>query len=87
MSQVCLEIGDLETLVAFIEDAKRTGLMKDVSLDNVKDCFRKKSFPIRIPVDMNAFLEVAGNPIIRKAFGKKIEKKTVDILNQALRPG
>lgn len=87
MSQVCLEIEDLDTLMAFLTDAKNSGLLKDVSLTQVKHSFSKIEFPVRIPVDLNAVLAVAGNPIVRKAFGKTIEKKTVDILNQALRPG
>ena len=85
MSQVNLEIDNLETLLAFIEDAKKVGLLKDISTEQVKVSFSGKTFPIRIPVDLNAFLAIAGKPILRP-FGKQIEKKTVDILNKALSP-
>ena len=85
MSQVNLEIDSLETLIAFIEDAKKVGLLKDISTEQVKVSFSRKTFPIRIPVDLNAFLAIAGKPIL-KPFGKQIEKKTVDILNKALSP-
>ena len=85
MSQVNLEIDNLETLITFIEDAKKVGLLKDIYTEQVKVSFSRKTFPIRIPVDLNAFLAIAGKPIL-KPFGKQIEKKTVDILNKALSP-
>lgn len=87
MSQVYLEIGNLATLTAFIADAKKNGLLKDISAEQVEMAFRGKTFPIRIPVDLSAVLDVAGNMVVRKTFGRQIEKKTVDILNQALRLG
>ena len=87
MSQVCLEIGSLDTLMAFLTEAKKAGLLKDISLENVKYLFSRKAFPIRVPVDLNAVLAVAENPIVRTTFGKKIESTTVDVLNMALRPG
>lgn len=85
MSQVNLEIDSLETLLAFIGDAKKVGLLKDISTEQVKVSFSKKTFPIRIPVDLNAILAIAGKPVL-KPFGKQIERKTVDILNKALSP-
>lgn len=85
MDQVNLEIGSLETLVAFIENAKKVGLLKDISTNQVKVSFSKVTFPIRIPVDLNALIAIAGKPIL-KPFGKQIEKKTVDILNKVLSP-
>lgn len=85
MDQANLEIGSLETLVAFIENAKKVGLLKDISTDQVKVSFSRKTFPIRIPVDLNAIIAIAGKPVL-KPFGKQIEKKTVDILNKVLSP-
>ena len=81
---VYLEIGSLETLMAFLQNAKNAGLLKDVSLIQVKDCFSRKAFPIRIPVDVNAILALAGKPVVKMKYGKTIEQKTVDILNSAL---
>ena len=85
MSQVNLEIDNLETLITFIQDAKKIGLLKDVSTAQVKHSFSKTEFPIRIPVDLNAVLAFAGKPIL-KPFGKQIERKTLDILNKVLNP-
>lgn len=84
MSQVYLTIDNLETLMAFLQDAKNAGLLKDVSLIQVRNLFSQKVFPLQIPVDLSAVLNVAGNAVVRKTFGKTIEKKTVDILNAAL---
>lgn len=87
MNQVYLEIESLETLVAFIADAKKAGLLKDISTDQVRTSFSKKTFPIRIPVDLSAIIKVAGNKVVKTAYGKTIQEKTVDILNKALSPG
>lgn len=84
MSQVYLTIDSLETLMAFLQEAKNAGLLKDVSLAQVRHLFERKAFPLQIPVDLSAVLNVAGNAVVRKTFGKKIEQKTVDILNSAL---
>lgn len=86
MSQVNLEIKDPETLIAFIEDAKKVGLLKDISTEQVKKSFSGKTFPIRVPVDLDAVLKAAGNRIVKTAFAKTIQDKTVDILNKALNP-
>ncbi len=85
MSQVYLEIGDLDTLMAFLRDAQKAGLLIGVSPYKVEHSFSEKDFPVRIPVNLDAVLAVAGNPIVKKVFGKTIETKTVDILNKALR--
>lgn len=87
MSQVNLEIESLDTLIAFIEDAKKVGLLKDISTEQVKISFSTKIFPIRVPVDLDAVIKVAGNKVVKAAFGKTIQDKTVDILNKALSPG
>ena len=87
MDRIYLEIGELDTLMAFLEDAKKAGFLKNVSLDQVRCSFEKKAFPIRVPVDLTAILAAAGKPVIRTTFGKSIEKKTVDILNAALGAG
>lgn len=87
MSQVNLEIESLDTLIAFIEDAKKVGLLKDISTEQVKRSFGGKAFPIRIPVDIDAVLKVAGNKVVKTVYGNEIQKKTVDILNKALSPG
>jgi fumarylacetoacetate (FAA) hydrolase family protein len=84
MSQVCLEIGDLATLMALLTDEKKKGILKNVSLEQIETLFQKKSFPIRVPVDVFAILEAADNKIV-KMKQKKIEEKTVEILNEVLR--
>ena len=82
MSQVSLEIDSLATLIAFLEDAKKAGLLKDVSTAQVEHAFKNKVFPIRVPIDLNAVLAIAGNKVVRTTFGGKIQKGTVDILNK-----
>lgn len=84
MGKVYLEVDDLETLIAFIQDAKKVGLLKDVSTAQVRNIFSKKEFPLRVPVDLNAILNVANNKVVKATFGKRIEAKTVDILNGML---
>ena len=84
MNQVCLEIGDLATLMALLTDAKKKGLLKNVSLEQIETLYSKKSFPIRVPVDVFTIIEKASNSPAVKLKRKEIEKKTVDILNQVL---
>jgi len=64
-----LEITERSELDAFLTEAKRLDLLKGVDLSNLSE----DKFPIRIPVKMDAVFKVASNPIVRKAFGKKIE--------------
>ena len=84
MSQVCLEIGDLATLMALLTDAKKKGLLNNVSLEQIETLYSKKSFPIRVPVDVFTIIEKASKSPAVKLKRKEIEKKTVDILNQVL---
>ena len=76
MSQIYLEIGTMEDLIEFIQEAKEVGLLKDISCDKVKTILKDKQFPVRLPVDLDKVFNAMSNPIIRKVFGKKIEDTT-----------
>ena len=85
MSQIYLEIGDAESMTAFLEEAKKkTGLLKDISLDKVEYVLSTKEFPIRVPVNLDAVIELAMNPVVKKIFGKKIEETTKKALLKAI---
>lgn len=85
MSQIYLEIGDAESMTAFLEEAKmKTGLLKDISLDKVEYVLSTKEFPIRVPVNLDAVIELAMNPMVKKMFGKKIEETTKKALLKAI---
>lgn len=85
MSQIYLEIGDAESMTAFLEEARmKTGLLKDISLDKVEYVLSTKEFPIRVPVNLDAVIELAMNPMVKKMFGKKIEETTKKALLKAI---
>lgn len=85
MSQIYLEIGNSEELMEFLREAKRkTGLLKDISLDKVECILEEKEFPIRVPVNLDSILDLAENPIVKKVFGKKIEETTKKALLKAI---
>lgn len=77
MSQIFLEIGDIESTMEFMKDAKEAGFLKDISSDKVESLLKDKEFPIRIPIELNDVFKLASNPIVRKMFGKRIEDTTV----------
>lgn len=77
MSQIFLEIGDIESTMEFIRDAKESGFLKDISSDKVESLLKDKEFPIRIQIELDDVFKLASNPIVRKLFGKKIEDTTV----------
>lgn len=80
MGKVYLEIDSMETLIAFVQDAKGIGLLKDVSLAQVRHKCGKYEFPLRVPVNLNAVIGVAENKIVKVAFGKTIEKMVTDFI-------
>ncbi len=78
MSQIYLEIGDVDSFMEFIKDAKESGFLKDISSDKVKSLLEKKEFPIRVKIELNQVFELlAANPMVKKLFGKKIEDATI----------
>ncbi len=77
MSQIFLEIGDIESTMEFIKDAKEAGFLKDISSDKVESLLKDKQFPIRIQIELDDVFKLASNPIVRKMFGKRIEDTTV----------
>ena len=87
MGQIYIEIENLDSLTSLLTEAKRKGLMKDVSIDKVDRAFQNKDFPMRVPVKMDGILELAGNPMLRKMFGKKIENGVLTYLEKALGAG
>lgn len=71
--KIYLEIRDPESLISFLTEAKKKGLFKDISLGLAAQSLKRKDFPMRIPIGLDGILDIAGNPIVRKVFGKKIE--------------
>lgn len=84
---IYLEIGNMESLMNVLKEAKRNGLMKDISPEMVRNAFINKEFPIRFPVKLDVILQLAGNPILRKMFGKKVEETTLKMLKKAAETG
>lgn len=84
MSQIYLEIGDLQAIINFLDGAKEIGLLKDISSKKVEDLMSKKEFPIRLPIELDQVMAVAANPVIKKVFGKKIEETTLKCLVKAM---
>lgn len=64
-----LEFTEKRDLIAFLFEVKKAGMLKDLKIEDLSDV----EFPVRIPIKMDGILKIAENPIIRKAFGKKIE--------------
>ena len=87
MSQIYLEIGSLESLTGFIQEAKDAGLLKDISLKKVEDLMSTKAFPVRVPVELDQVVNLMANPMVRKIFGKKIEETTVRTILRAAKEG
>lgn len=87
MGQFYIEVGSLESLTNLIAEAKKKGLMKDISIEKVERAFRNKAFPMKVPVQMDEVLELAGNPVLKKMFGKKLENGMLTYLEKALGAG
>lgn len=86
--QVYLEIRDPTSLISFLAEAKKkTGMLKDVSLDDVRDRLADTDFPICIPVNLDGILNLCGNPILKRMFGKKVEDTTKKYLKTVLGAG
>lgn len=88
MSQIYLEVGSKEEAMAFLAEAKKkTGMLKDVSLEKVNRQLSMKEFPIRIPVNLDGVLNLCANPVLKKMFGKAVEKKTLEFLTTVVGAG
>lgn len=83
MDQIYFEIGSMEGLIQFIQDAKGVGLLKDISCEKVKNLLSEKEFPIHIPVEMDKLFDLMANPVVKKMFGKKIEDTAVRTILKA----
>lgn len=76
-TEIYLTIGDKASLTSFVEEAKRkTGLLKDISMEMIETSLSDDDFPMKIPVKMDGVLDVAANPILKKIFGKRMEDTT-----------
>lgn len=81
MMKIYISIEDLDSLKDFIKEAQRTGFMKEVRINKLS--FTEDQFPLRFPIDIDAFLKLTGNPIVKKVFGKKIETTLQSYLTEA----
>lgn len=87
MGRIYIEIENLDGLMSLLTEAKRKGLLKDVSIEKVERAFQNQNFPMRVPVNTDGILELAGNPMLKKMFGKKIENGVLTYLEKALGAG
>ena len=65
-----LRIEDPASFVELMREMKRAGLLKDIPNEIILD---EGIFPLDVPIDISKVLEIAGNPVIRKVFGKKMD--------------
>lgn len=64
-----LRIEDAGSFAQVMRELKRNGLLRDIPDEIILEA---DAFPMDIPLDLGKILEAAGNPVIRKAFGKKM---------------
>ena len=69
--KIYISIEDPESLESFVTEAQRIGLLKGIRINT--NAFRKDDFPMQFPVDVEAFLKLTANPMVKKIYGKKIE--------------
>ena len=79
--RIYIGIEDFASLESFIEEAQKIGLLKDISIKRLP--FNENDFPMQLPIDIEAFLKLTGNPIVKKVFGKKIESTLQNYLIEA----
>ena len=82
--QIYLEIRDLDSLMAFIDEAHRKGFLSQIETKDIRLGLREKSFPVRVPIDLDAVLRLAANPIVKKMFGKIMETTTMRYIRSAM---
>ena len=87
MGQIYLEITDKASLIAFIAEAKKTGLLKDLSIQGVDRYLPEERFPVRVPIDICSIIKLAENPVIKKLFSKKIDTTFMSYLIKAIEAG
>lgn len=66
---VMLRIEDAGSFIKLMRELKGSGLLRDIPNEITLDA---GAFPMDIPLETEKMLEAAGNPVIRKAFGKKM---------------
>lgn len=67
---VKLRIENQNDFIDLLRNLKRCGLLKDFP-DRIT--LTTNPFPMDIPLDLGKLPEILGNPIVRKAFGKKMD--------------
>lgn len=71
---IFLTINDQKSLELFIKGAAANGMIRSLNPQELIQWMRTVEFPIQVPVDFDKVLATAGNPIVKKVFGKKIDE-------------
>lgn len=72
---IVLTIEDKATMNEFVTEAKKANLLKGVDIRSIPE----EEFPIRIPVKLDSFIKVAGNPLF-KPIRKKVESTVLQAI-------
>ncbi len=87
MNEITLEIRDMDSLIRLLTEAKKKGVLTGLSPEKVKAVFSGKDFPMRVPVKLDGLIQLAGNPILKKMFSKKMEEAALKYLKAAAGAG
>lgn len=69
--QVNLRFNDISSFVDTLRELKVHGLLSSLPNDIILD---EDMFPMDIPLDITNLINLASNPVVKKAFGKKINE-------------
>ena len=89
MAQLFSTIETPEDLMDILQEGRRKGLFKTLSLEAVERLARRKEFqfPMQIPVELDNLMELMGNPIAKKVLGTKFDHVVGVCLRKAFETG
>ena len=67
---VNLRFNDIQSFVGTLRELKNRGLLSQLPNDIILD---EDMFPMDIPLDVTNLVNLASNPMVRRAFGKKMD--------------
>lgn len=86
-AKICITIEDQATLMDILQEGRQKGLFKNLSIDTIDRLTKQITFPIQIPVEPEAIINLVGNPVVRKVCGSKVDHTVGICLQKVIETG
>ena len=85
-AKVYITIEDPASLMLVLEEGVKKGLFKSLPVETIGKLL-KKTYPIKVPIELESIIDALGKPMVRKVIGSKANEAVSVCLQKVMEAG